>query len=175
MPALMVKWIIKALETCQSNLQLMLRFRLGYSQPYAKGHWLPTMDYFTLPNHQCHRGSLVWNLIVVEWKKLLSDLTFTSPSNIDELLGCSLWHCPALTLIGPGFSKLQASQLHRAGISTYKDIWDGSNFITAEAAELKFGLTLSKRGVWENACRLMLGTWDNLLRSTLDVSRWTSG
>jgi hypothetical protein len=47
MVALLTKWIIKACEPGQSNLHLMLRFRLVGMQPYSTGRWEPRLGHFT--------------------------------------------------------------------------------------------------------------------------------
>jgi len=43
MVALMVKSILKACESEESNLQTMLRFRLELFQPYKGGRWEPSL------------------------------------------------------------------------------------------------------------------------------------
>lgn len=98
------------------------------------------------------------------WKNLLPKLTFIPPTNIYKLLCCSLWHCPTITLIGLGFSRIRASHLYYSGMRTYKDVWNGSRFITIPEAELKFGLAPREVGAWEAACRIMEGAWNSLLR-----------
>jgi hypothetical protein len=72
--ALVMKWVIKALEPGSLNLNLMLRYRLSLYQPYRAGRWQPSLEYFTMPNHQSRHGSAVWNRVVASWQRLLPDL-----------------------------------------------------------------------------------------------------
>jgi hypothetical protein len=110
--ALMTKWVVKAMEPGTLNLHLMLRFRLSLYQRYRGGKWQPIMEYFTIPGHHSKHGSLVWNRVVSTWKLMLPSVLFVSPTCLDELLGCSLWYCQTAPLIGPGFSKSRAADLH---------------------------------------------------------------
>lgn len=73
--ALMMKWIIKACEPLTSNLHLMLRYRLSHFQPYQSGKWVPSMEFFTLANHQSRKGSKVWDRVVAAWEKMLPDVS----------------------------------------------------------------------------------------------------
>jgi hypothetical protein len=46
--ALMGKWLVKAMEPGQSNLHLMLHYKLSLYQPYAGGRWQPSLEFFTI-------------------------------------------------------------------------------------------------------------------------------
>lgn len=102
---LMTKWIIKALEPDESNLHQLLRFRLDNYQPYPRGKWRHSLEFFTLDKHQAHCGSIVWNRVSTTWKLMQQEIEYVRPQNIDELLNCSLWHCLLLSLIGLSFPK----------------------------------------------------------------------
>jgi hypothetical protein len=138
--ALMTKWMIKALEPGWSNLHLMLLYRLSSYQAYQRGRWQPSLEYFTMPNHQSKHGSVVWNRVVVAWKRLLPDLQFTPPTCLDEFLYCNLSHCPTAPLIGPGFSRNKAAALHQAGMRSYRDIWEEGNFLFLAKIQRRYGL-----------------------------------
>jgi hypothetical protein len=56
--ALMMKWILKAVEPGSSNLHLMLRYRLSRYQPYQGGRWESGLEFFMVAGHQSHQGSL---------------------------------------------------------------------------------------------------------------------
>jgi hypothetical protein len=104
--ALMLKWVVKAIEPGSSNLHLMLRYRVSLYQPYAGGRWDRSVEYYTCAGHQSQQGSLEWNRVTMAWKKMVPKLVFVPPIYMEELLSCSLWHCPEFPLIGSGFSKV---------------------------------------------------------------------
>jgi hypothetical protein len=162
--ALMVKWIIKALELGEPNLHLLLRYRLSAYQPYPGGRWQGSLDFFMVKGHQSKQGSLGWNRTTLAWKALLPDLQFVPPNTVEELLSCSVWFCPMAPIIGPGFSKHRVSILHKAGMRKYRDIMTGrSNFIAADEAQRRFGLQEEERGAWNATVRMMSLTWQMIL------------
>jgi hypothetical protein len=120
--SLMEKWIIKAMEPGNSNLHLLLQFRLGSYQPFSNGNWQPSLEYFTRQGHQTRRGSIVWSRISAAWKSLLSEVEYVRPKNRDELASYSFWHCPLAPTIGPIFSKTRAAGLHKNRLRRYKDV-----------------------------------------------------
>jgi hypothetical protein len=143
---LMVKWVVKALEPRQSNLHVMLHYRLGFYQPYKGGQWQPSLDYFTISQHQAKQGSIVWNKVISVWKNLLPELKFVPPTCLEDLLSCSVWHCPAAPLIGPGFSKARAAALHKAGLQRYRDILVDSRLLEPDEVQGCFGLLQAEMG-----------------------------
>jgi hypothetical protein len=48
MVALMVKWVIKAMEPGTMNLYEFLRYRLNLYQPYQGGRWQPGLEFFMM-------------------------------------------------------------------------------------------------------------------------------
>lgn len=84
MTSLIVKWMIKAMEPRTSNLHLLLRHRLNIYQPYARGNWKPSLDFFPLKKHQSHKGSATWNKVTNAWKKLSTKIIYNRLTNIDE-------------------------------------------------------------------------------------------
>lgn len=148
MTSLMTKWIIKAMEPGNSNLHLLLRFRLSMYQPYSGGRWTKGLEYFTLSKHQCRRGSIVWNRINVAWKNIRGEVSFIRPNNLEELLSCSLWFCPSYSILGPGFSKQRATFLHKQGMRYYRDVWSQTRFLDPMELHEKFGLLHEEFGAW---------------------------
>ena len=49
--SLMCKWIVKAMEPGESNLQTMLRYRLAQFNPQRGRSWGVSLDWFTCKNH----------------------------------------------------------------------------------------------------------------------------
>ena len=50
--SLLTKWIIKAMEPGESNLQFMLRYRLSRYSPNKGRKWRVSLDWFTVKIHQ---------------------------------------------------------------------------------------------------------------------------
>jgi hypothetical protein len=72
--ALIVKWLVKAIEPGNSNLHAILRYRLQIYQPYPGVRWSNSLEFFSVRMHQSHQGSLRWNRATSAWKKVLRDL-----------------------------------------------------------------------------------------------------
>jgi hypothetical protein len=160
--ALMSKWIVKALEPGMSNLHIMLRYRLGNYQPYQ---WAKNLEFFMVIGHQSHNGSLGWNMTTSAWKLMLRDLQYVPPNNIDDLSSCSLWYCPEAPLIGPWFSKQRASTLYKEGMRHYRDVMEGTKFISSAAAQKKFGLKRKELGAWNTTTNFLCWKWGYILNT----------
>lgn len=163
--ALMTKWVIKAMEPNQSNLHLLLRFKLSQYQPYSGGRWMESLDYFPIQKHQARNGSIVWNRVAAAWKTLLPSIKTVTPRNWEELMSTSWWCYPLVPMIGPGFSRAMAATLHIAGLRTYRDAWYRGRLMTAEEAKTAFGLWPdSEFGAWSSAIQRLKATWGKLLQ-----------
>ena len=66
--SLLCKWIVRAMEPGDSNLQVMLRFRLAYFKPQIGRSWGPNLDWFTNEQHQGFTESKVWGHIGKTWR-----------------------------------------------------------------------------------------------------------
>ena len=42
------KWIVKTMEPCESNLQLMLKYRLARFKPQRGNNWEVSLDWFAI-------------------------------------------------------------------------------------------------------------------------------
>lgn len=83
---LMAKWILKACESWMSNLHAMLRFRLINFQPYVRGRWAPSLEFFTMPHCQVKRGSKAWTQTNIAWLELVKSLQPVQPWIAEEVL-----------------------------------------------------------------------------------------
>jgi hypothetical protein len=159
----MVKWMIKALELGTSNLHEFLRYRLSLYQPYQGGRWKPSLEFFTLKGHSSRQRSLGWNRAAQVWKSILPDLHYVPPKCLDDLMSYDLWSCLEAPLIGPGFSRLCAANLHKAGLRKYRDAIRGRGFISTVEAQARFGLKPVEQVAWEAATHLMSRKWHRIL------------
>jgi hypothetical protein len=56
--ALIVKWVIKAMELGTTNLHELLRYRLIMYQPYQRGSWSLSLEFFRVVGYSSRQGSL---------------------------------------------------------------------------------------------------------------------
>jgi hypothetical protein len=77
--ALLVKWIMEALEPGSSNLHLLPGYWLEHFQPYNDGRWEPSLEYFILPKFQAKPGSKVSNRVGTSWRSLVKDISRVRP------------------------------------------------------------------------------------------------
>jgi hypothetical protein len=61
--SLLCKSVVKAMEPEESNLQLMLRYRLATFNPQLGRSWGVDLEWFTNKVHQEFSGSKVWGHI----------------------------------------------------------------------------------------------------------------
>jgi hypothetical protein len=90
MMALMSKWIILALQRGNSNVQLMLRYRLLRTQPTTGANWTSNPRWAMLHIHRTRPWSKVWLRIGKAWKSLVKELSPCDPSDYYSTLNQSL-------------------------------------------------------------------------------------
>lgn len=78
--ALLVKLMMLAATSGDSNLQYMLTFRLSSYQPYKDGRWASDRYWFTQPSHQKAGGSKQWSRIAEGVESLCQVHHQTKPS-----------------------------------------------------------------------------------------------
>lgn len=88
---LLCKWIVKAMELGESNLQLMLRFRLARFNPQRGRSWGLNLDWFTNKQHQGFSGSKVWSHVGKAWNVMVKGLYQLPPHTRMELLHSNIW------------------------------------------------------------------------------------
>jgi hypothetical protein len=170
MAAMMTKWIMKAIEPGRSNLYLMLKYQLENFQSYSGGRWAPSLEYFMLPKFQAKRESKAWNRIGTSWRSLVKEVQWVKPKIFEEVMNESFWWSEFAVLIGPGFSKSRAAQLHRAGLKRIQDAWEDGSLISVDRAKEKFGLKAGEDRAWLVATDLLTQTWVGMLRGINPVA-----
>ena len=166
----MSKWIIKACEPGQSNLHTLLRFRLMGYQPFSRGNWSPSMEFFTISGHQRKKGSTAWTRATKAWKATRKDLASVKPQSQEEVLNESFWwsqFCPA---IGPAFSKIRAASLHRVGLRRISNAWANGSFLRMDEASRRFGLEPHEQQAWGAVTSMLTRYWGGLLHD----DNWSS-
>jgi hypothetical protein len=81
MMALMSKWIILALQPGNSNVQLILQYRLLRTQPTTSANWTLDPRWAMLHTHCTRPGSKVWIRIGKAWKSFVKELSPCDPSD----------------------------------------------------------------------------------------------
>jgi hypothetical protein len=168
MMALMSKWIILALQPGNSNVQLMLRYRLLRTQPTTGANWTPDPRWAMLHTHCTRPGSKVWIRIGKAWKSLVKELSPCDPSDYYSTLNQSLWFEDRLQLICTNLSRERAAELFRARMKTVKDVWcfEYGYPLAWEEIILKFPLIPEDRPFWRHlissfprdwSCKLSFG------------------
>lgn len=71
--SLLCKWIVKAMEPNEIDLQLMLRYRLPRFKS-QRGSWRVSLDWINILQHQGFSSSKVWSHISTSWKVMMKDI-----------------------------------------------------------------------------------------------------
>ena len=169
--SLLCKWIIKAMEPGESNLQLMLRFRLARFNPQRGRSWGVSLDWFTNKQHQGFAGSKIWGHISKAWKVMVKGLYQLPPRTRMELLHSNIWWSKGVDLINKGFSYDKGLHFCRQGIHCVDDVWDSNSqdFITWERAKEKFHLEAREEEDWKEITNKIAGPWRYLLDVDSDI------
>ena len=97
--SVLFKWIVKAMKPGESNLQLMLRYRLAMFNPQRGKSWGLSLDWFTSKQHIGFAGSRVWGHIGKAWKIMVKGTYQLPPHNRMELLHSNIWWSEGVELI----------------------------------------------------------------------------
>lgn len=119
---LLCKWIVKAMEPGESNLQLMLRYRLARHNPQRGRSWGVSLDWFTNKQHIGVSGSKVWSHIGKAWRTMVKGTYQLLPRNRMELLHSNIWWSEGVELLKNGFTYAKGLELYRKGIHCVDDI-----------------------------------------------------
>ena len=124
---LLCKWIVKAMELDESNLQLMLGYRLARFNPQSGQSWGVSLEWFTSKKHQ---GFLALRcgatLIINTWKVMVKGIYQIPPCIRMDLLHSNIWGSHGVELIGKGIAYSKGLHLYREGICCVDDIWDST-------------------------------------------------
>ena len=163
--SLLCKWVIKAMESGESNLQLMLRYRLARFKPQKGRSWGVSLDWFTNKDHLGFSGSKVWGHISRAWKAMVKEIYQILPRTRMELLNSNIWWTEGVELLKQGFSLEKGLQLYRKGVKNVDDIWDGEhrNFLTVEKTKEKFKLSNTEVEDWYEITDKISRKWSYLL------------
>jgi hypothetical protein len=162
----MSKWIIQALQPGNSNVQLMLRYRLLRTQPAAGARWASDPRWAMLDGHRTKPGSKVWSRNSKGWKSMVKRLSPCIPGVYYSVLIQSLWFEDMLHLIGPNLSRERAKLFFRTGMKIVKDVWcfEDGRVMDWEEINLKFPLTPEERPLWCQLTNSFSRDWSCKLR-----------
>ena len=127
--SLLCKRIVKAMELGESNLQLMLRYRLVRFNPKKGSSWRVSIVWLTNKEHQGVVGSKVWGHIGNAWKIMVEGIFQLPPRMRMELLHANIWWSEGLDLLNQGFTYSKGLTLYHKGIQCVDDVWDQAMLI----------------------------------------------
>lgn len=160
------------MELSESNLQLMLSYRLARFNPQRGYSWGVSLDWFTSRLHQGFPGSKIWEHISKAWKVMVKGVYRIPPCTCMELLHYNIWWLDKVELLNKGFTYSKALHLYRKGIQYVDDIWDNTqqNFLTQEKAQKKSSLINTELEDWEELINKISGQWRHLLDTDKDTA-----
>ena len=169
---LLCKWIVKAIEPGESNLQLMLRYRLARFNPQRGRRWGVSLDWFTSRQYQGFPGSKIWGHISKAWKIMVRGTYQLPPRTRMELLHLNIWWSEGVELLEKGIDYARGLHLYCKGIRCVDDVWDSSEqeFFTWEREQWKFKLTYLEQGDWEEVTDEISRKGRQLLESEEDIA-----
>ena len=170
--SLLCKWVVKAMEPGESNLQLMLRYRLARFKPQRGNSWGVSLDWFTSKKHQGFPGSPIWGHIGKAWKTMVRGLYQIPPRSRMEVLNSNIWWTVGVELLNQGFTHQRGIYFYQKGIRSVDDMWDSNSqdFLTWEGAQDKFKLENMDREEWVDMIDKIGGKWRNLLEKDEDTA-----
>ena len=119
--SLLWKWIVKAMEPCQSNLQLMLRYILARFNPHRGCRWGVSLDRFTSKMHLGFLGSKIWGHISKAWRIMVTGLYQIPPRTRMEL-NSNLWWSDGVEMFKKRFTYAKVLHLYCKGLRCVGDI-----------------------------------------------------
>lgn len=163
--SILCTWIIKAMEPGESNLQLMLKYRLARFNPQGGRGWGINMDWFTNKSHTSFIGSKVWGHISKAWNVMVRGIYQLPPRTLIELLHSSILWSEGIEFINNGFSQNKALELYKNGIQYVNAIWDNEycTFLLWDEAQIKFKLTNNDNEDWTLITSKIIDKWTHLL------------
>ena len=115
--SLLCKWIVRAMEPGESNLQLILKFRLSHFKPQRGPSWGTSLDWFTNKQHQGFTGSKVSGHIGKAWKTMVEGLYQLPPRTRMKLVHSNVWWSDGVELLRNGITHAQWLNLYRKDIN----------------------------------------------------------
>jgi hypothetical protein len=150
--ALMVKWIVSALEPGTSIFKHLLHHRLYNLQSFPKGRWQPSPNWCLQPTFCGVSGSTLWKRTAKAWKHILSDVRVLEPMTYAEWLSSDFWLNNNLVTIGPGLSHSRAMALYNRGLHCNSDVWveEYRQVLPCTQMAIQFGLPPTEFSHWKS-------------------------
>ena len=160
------------MEPGDSNLQVMLRFRLAHFKPQRGRSWGPSLDWFTNEQHEGFTGSKVWGHIGKAWKIMAKGLYQILPKTRIKLFHSNLWWSEGVALLKEDFTHVQGLHFYKKCIKCVDDIWDSNaqDFLTLEQVREKFKITQTEEGEWAELTNKICDKWRHLLEDVTDTT-----
>ena len=118
----MCKWIVRAMEPGDSNLKLILRYRLAKFNSQRGKKWGVSLDWFTSKIHQEFTGSKIWGHIRKALKFMRKGVYQIPPRTKVELLHSNLWWSEEVKLLQKKFTNVKGLYIYCQGSKCVGDI-----------------------------------------------------
>jgi hypothetical protein len=92
-------------------------------QPFLLAAWTPFLEWYILPEHKASPGSALWHRTTTAWKSMAKDIQVLPPQLYDEWLTINFWLRTRQAIIGAGFTRCRAIQLHNASLKRITNVW----------------------------------------------------
>lgn len=137
--AFISKWVIQALFFGNSNLPIILRYRITQLQPSSHGPWGPSSSWLFSPQFSTKGGSKVWHRITQLWKVMARTVAYFSLSTPKDFLQINLWW--RMEYEGSYFGIIM-SKAYTLVLRYFRVIWDLGkyNFLNSGHVKIKFSL-----------------------------------
>lgn len=96
---------------------------------------------------------------------MLPEVSTIQPQCFEEFLSQSFWWNEYARVIGVGFSRARAGELHAKGLQRVRHTWhhEQIRFMTAEEIDDHFELLPEEFGAWDAAVAVFTNQWNRFL------------
>jgi len=121
---LLCKWIFMPLELGDSNLRILLRFKLAQSNPSWHNRWTLDLNWAMVKGQVSTPGCKFWGQIMKTWKYMVEKFNLAPPWVVDWIQRVKLWWGSSFKGEDFGISIHRAQELHKVGLWIVGDIWN---------------------------------------------------
>jgi hypothetical protein len=119
----MRKWVITALELGNSNLKLLLGFKLAICKLSNHMKWGFKAYWVLVENHNLSLRSKVWGKIPKDWRQMVEKLDFSSLQITEVVKIVSILWGFSFRGLKFGLSIPRAQELYKFSLHTLGDLW----------------------------------------------------
>lgn len=122
MDTLLFKWVIRALKLGNSNLKLLLCFKLAMCKSSKHMKWGPKVNW-ALVETRVHLQDQRYGGISKAWKWMAEKLDFHPPQAAKAIKRASTWWGSSFRGSEFGLSIPRVQELYKSGLHTLRNLW----------------------------------------------------